>query len=100
MRDSRSTPVSYFQPSTTTSPWRVTLEHYDPFGMSGANVSLTVYSVESFEGDGYGGLFATAIPLGEGRWIARATAGFRAFDAGGIELEVTDVRVAGCCNVG
>jgi hypothetical protein len=78
----------------TTNPWRATLEHYDPFGLRGAAMSVTVYGLESFEGDGYGGLFNCNVPLGGGRWTARATVGFRYLDVTGDEFDVTDVRFA------
>jgi hypothetical protein len=77
----------------TTTPWRVTLEHFDPFGLPGANVSFTVYSLESFDGDGYGGLFNMNIPFAGGKWMLRANAGARYFDQEDVEFDVTDVRV-------
>ena len=45
----------------TTNPWRVTLEHFDPFGLPGGSLSFTVYALEGFAGDGYGGLSETAL---------------------------------------
>ncbi|MHC4939250.1 MAG: hypothetical protein ACYTHK_09805 [Planctomycetota bacterium] len=73
----------------TTNPWRATLEH---FGSSGGNVSLTVYGLESFEGDGYGGLLNGNLPLGGGKWLLQGAVGFRYLDVSGEEFDVTDVR--------
>jgi len=78
----------------TTNPWQVTLEHYDPFGVPGASVSVTVYGLEGFDGDGYGGLFNAHTPLGGGIWFLSASAGFRAFDEAGTDFEITDVRLS------
>ena len=78
----------------TTTPWRVTLEHFDPFGLSGGNLSLTVYSLESFQGDGYGGLFNVNFPFPGGKWLVRGTAGFRDLDVSGEDFDVTDVRLS------
>ncbi|MHC4449849.1 MAG: hypothetical protein ACYS0E_06865 [Planctomycetota bacterium] len=77
----------------TTRPWRATLEHYDPFGIAGGNLSLTVYSLEGFIGDGYGGLFNANFPFAGGKWLLRSTLGFRYVDSEGNEFDVTDVRV-------
>jgi len=77
----------------TTTPWRVTLEHFDPFGIPGANVSLTVYSIEGFESDGYGGLFNMNIPFVGGKWMLRGSAGLRYLDVADEQFDVTDVRI-------
>ncbi len=77
----------------TTTPWRVTLEHFDPFGIRGGNVSFTVYSLESFTGDGYGGRLNMHFPLAGGRWMFRAAAGFRYLEVADVEFDVTDVRL-------
>jgi len=77
----------------TTTPWRATLEHYDPFGILGGNVSLTIYSLEGFDSDGYGGLFNLNFPLSGGRWLIRAGAGFRYLDVATESFDVTDVRL-------
>jgi len=77
----------------TTTPWRVTLEHFDPFGIPGANLSLTVFSLESFTGSGYGGLFNTSVPFVGGKWVLRALAGFRYLDEADQTFDVTNVSV-------
>jgi len=78
----------------TTNPWRATLEHYDPFGLPGGALSLTVYSLEGFDGDGYGGLLNANLPFAGGRWLVVAGAGFRMFEQAGADFDVTDARLS------
>jgi len=62
-------------------------------GIRGGNVSFTVYNLESFTGDGYGGRVNMHFPLAGGRWMFRAAAGFRYLEVADVEFDVTDVRL-------
>jgi hypothetical protein len=77
----------------TTKHWRGSLAHYDPFGLSGGAVTLTVYNLESFDGDGVGGLLDANLPITGGKWFVRPALGFRAFDVAQGSFDVTDVRL-------
>ena len=80
--------------ATGSSPnWRVSLSQSDPFGALGGYASVTVYNLQSFAGDGVGGLLDAQLPLGGGRWYVRPGLGLRSFDQPERGFEIADAHV-------
>jgi hypothetical protein len=77
----------------TTLHWRVRGTHFQPFGVAGSNLALTVFNLKGTDGsEGIGARLTGWFPFDGGKWNIQPGLGLRGLEVLDQDLEVADVR--------